>query len=250
VPIKTDEAGVCVRLLLRRREGGREGSNVGRRTVAASAHISGHSSAHRNLGDGASTPSPAASNGARARRRTLSGSADGAGVDTFRNHCRRSLGRDLPHRDVPHRGHRCGRRTGMGTHGYVLVGIAIGLGVSAVGAVIFGTGAMELNSRYVFAVGSMIIGGSMIVCSVAGRVFATPISDRWEEVEGWLALGATDRQASIRLARMLAHTALLALTDRARTTGIVVLSGAFMVRYSAGSRPSRRASSKSPSLPV
>ena len=129
------------------------------------------------------------------------------------------------------------RRVGRGARGSLLVGCSIAAGVLVACSVIFATGAIEFSSRYVLALGSMIIGGSMTVCSVVGRGFSTALTDRWDEVEGWLALGATPRQASIRLARTAAETALLPLTDQARTTGIVVLPGAFIGAIFGGLSP-------------
>jgi putative ABC transport system permease protein len=77
----------------------------------------------------------------------------------------------------------------------------------------------------------------MTVAIVTDRVFRTSVHDRWDEVEGWLALGATPRQSTLELARESIRTALLPSVDQTRTTGIVVLPGAFVGAIFAGASP-------------
>jgi putative ABC transport system permease protein len=95
-------------------------------------------------------------------------------------------------------------------------------------AVLFLTGAVDFNARYLLAVGGIVIGGCMTVSTLMGRATAAAyVSDR-DEIEGWLALGATPRRAAERSIRVAASTALIPSTDQTRATGIVTLPGAFV----------------------
>lgn len=129
------------------------------------------------------------------------------------------------------------RRSRLEGRGWPPVALAMAAGVIPVCALVFALGAIEFSSRYVLAFCAIIIGGSMTISAVAGRALRTALDDHWEEVEGWLALGATPRQSTIRLGRLAAETALVPLTDQAKTTGIVVLPGAFIGAVFGGLSP-------------
>jgi putative ABC transport system permease protein len=105
-------------------------------------------------------------------------------------------------------------------------GMTLGSGTAL--AVVFAFGAVAREPRYLLAVGGIVVGGSMTVATVVGRAFVDRVRDRWAEVEGWLALGATPRAATRELRRDAVHTALTPLVDQTRTTGLVVLPGAFV----------------------
>ena len=78
---------------------------------------------------------------------------------------------------------------------------------------------------------------TMTIAILSQRIFGTSIRDHWDEVEGWLALGATPRQSTLELGRRAIHTALLPSVDQTRTTGIVVLPGAFVGAIFGGASP-------------
>jgi putative ABC transport system permease protein len=103
--------------------------------------------------------------------------------------------------------------------------------------VVFTTGALPLQPRYLLAVGGIVVGSTMTVSSLMGRSLAEALATGRDEVEGWLALGATPRTAALRAVRMAASTALIPSTDQTRTTGIVTLPGAFVGAVFAGSPP-------------
>ncbi len=100
--------------------------------------------------------------------------------------------------------------------------------------IVFLTGAVQFSPRYVLAVGGIVVGNAMTVCTLMGRSLAAGFVSQREEIEGWLALGATPRIASIRSVRVAASTALIPATDQTRTTGIVTLPGAFVGAIFAG----------------
>jgi putative ABC transport system permease protein len=111
------------------------------------------------------------------------------------------------------------------------------LGPLTVLVVVFATGAIELSPRYALAIGGIIIGNTMTVAILTQRVHRDSVRDHWDEVEGWLALGATPWQSTRTLARQAIRTALLPSLDQTRTTGIVVLPGAFVGAIFAGASP-------------
>ncbi|MFD6443872.1 ABC transporter permease [Promicromonospora sp. NPDC060204] len=103
--------------------------------------------------------------------------------------------------------------------------------------VVFATGALPLEPRYLLAVGGIVVGSTMTVSSLMGRSLAAALVTGRDEIEGWLALGATPRTAALRAVRTAASTALIPSTDQTRTTGIVTLPGAFVGAVFAGSPP-------------
>ncbi|WP_068164219.1 ABC transporter permease [Rhodococcus phenolicus] len=120
------------------------------------------------------------------------------------------------------------RRIGRGTATLGIVAVAVLAGAGAALTIVFVTGAIELSPRYALAIGGIVIGNAMTVAALAGRRFLEIVDSRWEEVEGWLALGATPLQSTADLTRVAVHAALIPATDQTRTTGLVTLPGAFV----------------------
>ncbi len=129
------------------------------------------------------------------------------------------------------------RRARMSWRGVPPLALAMTLGPLAVMVVAFASGALELSPRYALAIGGIIIGNTMTVAILTQRIYQGALHDHWGEVEGWLALGATPWQSARNLARGAIRTALLPGIDQTRTTGIVVLPGAFVGAIFAGASP-------------
>lgn len=129
------------------------------------------------------------------------------------------------------------RRVVWSTHRLGIVAMSMGAGVAATLTVVFATGALELTPRYALALGGIIIGGAMSVATLAGRRLAQATSDKWDEIEGWLALGATPRQATVEIARYSIWESLIPSTDQTKTTGLVTLPGAFVGAIFGGVAP-------------
>ncbi|WP_206556288.1 ABC transporter permease [Curtobacterium luteum] len=117
----------------------------------------------------------------------------------------------------------------------VALSMAIGIGAALV--VVFGTGAIAFSPRYVLAMGGIVIGNAMTIATLSGRRFVELVDDRWDDVEGWLALGATPRRATADLVRRAIHAAMVPSTDQTRTTGLVTLPGAFVGAVFGGVSP-------------
>ena len=107
--------------------------------------------------------------------------------------------------------------------------------------VAFATGAVAFEVRYVVALGGITLGGTMTACTLAGRQLLSGIRSRRDEVEGWLALGATPRQAVRDIARTAAGESLLPAIDQTRTVGLVTLPGAFVGALFGGASPAAAA---------
>lgn len=129
------------------------------------------------------------------------------------------------------------RRLGGGAraHAGAAAGIVAGCGTAML--VVFGSGALDPTPRYLLAYAGILIGNSMTIVTLTGRNARASVRDHWDEVEGWLALGATRRQATIDLARRASYSALVPLVDQTRTTGLVVLPGAFVGAIFGGLSP-------------
>lgn len=128
------------------------------------------------------------------------------------------------------------RRLG-GLHRLRLVAPGMLAGILLSLTVVFATGAIELSARYALAIGGIVIGSAMTSATLAGRRTLQAADDGWEEIEGWLALGATPRVATLRIARHGLREAVMPTTDQTRTTGLVTLPGAFVGAIFGGISP-------------
>lgn len=129
------------------------------------------------------------------------------------------------------------RRIGATWRTLGMMAAAMASGILVTLTVVFASGALELTGRYLLAIGAIIIGNSMSVATLTGRLFTRAVSDHWDEVEGWLAIGATPRRATLDLARRAVRDALVPSIDQTKTTGLVVLPGAFVGAIFGGISP-------------
>lgn len=129
------------------------------------------------------------------------------------------------------------RRIGASARTFVVVGLAMLVANAVVLLVVFATGALEPSPRYALAIGGIVIGNTMAIASLTGRGFHTTVRDHWDEVEGWLALGAKPIEATRDQARAAVFSALVPSIDQTKTTGLVVLPGAFVGAIFGGASP-------------
>ena len=129
------------------------------------------------------------------------------------------------------------RRTGWSAHTLLVMSSSIAAGVVIALTVVFATGTLELTPRYALAIGAIVIGNAMSIATLTGRSFVRSVGDHWAEVEGWLALGATPRRSTLALAREAVRDALIPSIDQTKTTGLVVLPGAFVGAIFGGISP-------------
>ncbi|NII42458.1 putative ABC transport system permease protein [Curtobacterium flaccumfaciens] len=129
------------------------------------------------------------------------------------------------------------RRLGAVRRMVLPVASSMAVGITVTGLIVFGTGAIEPSPRDALAVGGIVIGNAMTIASISGRRFVELADDRWDDVEGWLALGATPRQATVQLVRRAVSAALVPTVDQTKTTGLVTLPGAFVGAVFGGLSP-------------
>jgi putative ABC transport system permease protein len=101
-------------------------------------------------------------------------------------------------------------------------------GASVTITVIVALPTLDRNVRTFVAVSGIVLGGTMTAATLAGRHLNEGLRRRREEVEAWLSVGATPRQAVRDVARRAASEALVPGLDQTRTVGLVTLPGAFI----------------------
>jgi len=117
----------------------------------------------------------------------------------------------------------------------VLLGCGVGAGVAVTIVVALPT--LDRDVRTLIAVAGIVIGNSMVAATLAGRHLYRGLRQHRDEVEGWLAIGATPRQAVRGIARDAAREAMVPGMDQTRTTGLVTLPGAFIGALLGGASP-------------
>lgn len=122
-------------------------------------------------------------------------------------------------------------------HGRLLAVLGVLSGAGAALVLAFALRLTSLDTRHLVALGGIVIGNAMNAATLAGRRFAQNGRLRRDEVEGWLALGATPSQAYDDIGRSAVREALLPNLDQTRSTGLVTLPGAFVGALFGGSGP-------------
>ncbi|WNM23903.1 ABC transporter permease [Demequina capsici] len=107
------------------------------------------------------------------------------------------------------------------------VAIAILAGASITITIVVGLPTLTRDLRTLIAVSGIVLGGAMTAATLTGRRLTAALRDHRDEVEAWLALGATPREAVRPLTRLAIHEALVPALDQTRTVGLVTLPGAF-----------------------
>ncbi len=130
-----------------------------------------------------------------------------------------------------------GRRLRRAPGAVPLAALAIAAGAAVTAAAIFTTRALPIQAAVAVPLVAQLVGGSMTATTLAGQRLLDDVAAGWEEVEGWLALGATSRQAVTPMARRAAARALVPALDQTRNVGLVVLPGAFVGLLLGGASP-------------
>ena len=113
----------------------------------------------------------------------------------------------------------------------VVAGSAVAL------SVVLALGLVRPEPRYAVATAGIVVGSAMTAATHAGRGFLREAGLRRDELEGLLALGATQSQAHAELGRSAAREAVLLNLDQTRATGLVTLPGAFVGALFGGASP-------------
>lgn len=113
-----------------------------------------------------------------------------------------------------------------------VVGCAAGSAVSI--GIIVGASVLTRDLRTLIAVSGIIIGGCMTAVTLTGRHLRDGMVHRRDEIEGWLSIGGTPRDALGDIARRAVAESLVTGQDQTRTVGLVSLPGAFVGALLAG----------------
>ena len=130
-----------------------------------------------------------------------------------------------------------GRRFRPVRHAVPIAALAVVSGAGSSALIVFACQALTFDARTVVPFVAQLIGGSMTATTLAGQRLRDDVRAGWDEVEGWLALGATSRQAVREPGRRAAARALVPALDQTRNVGLVVLPGAFVGLLLGGATP-------------
>lgn len=133
------------------------------------------------------------------------------------------------------------RRVGLGRGSFPALLLAIFAGATAAVVPVLASGALPTRAETVVPFTAQIIGGAMTAASLTGGRLRDDVASEWDVVEGWLALGATTRQAVAAQARRAVARSLVPALDQTRSAGIVVLPGAFVGLLLGGASPAEAA---------
>ncbi|MBO9555842.1 ABC transporter permease [Cellulomonas sp.] len=133
------------------------------------------------------------------------------------------------------------RRIGLGRRVLPSAALAIAAGAVAAAVPVLASGALPLRAETVVPFVAQVIGGSMTAVSLTGGRLRDDVRAEWDVVEGWLALGATSRQAVAEQARRSVARSLVPALDQTRSAGLVVLPGAFVGLLLGGASPTQAA---------
>ncbi|KRC63282.1 hypothetical protein ASE12_00015 [Aeromicrobium sp. Root236] len=122
-----------------------------------------------------------------------------------------------------------------------LLGLAIAAGAACAVIPVLASGALQMQSETIVPFSAQIIGGSMTAASLTGVRLRDDVGRDWGQVEAWLSLGATPRQAVADFGRVAAGRALIPAIDQTRSAGLVTLPGAFVGLLLGGASPGEAA---------
>jgi putative ABC transport system permease protein len=129
------------------------------------------------------------------------------------------------------------RRIRVPGRSWPAAGAAITAGSALTILVVVLTRAIPFDVRHVVPLAAQVVGGAMTATSLAGQRFVDQVATEWAEIEGWLAIGATGRQAVQAQGRVAAARALVPALDQTRNVGLVTLPGAYVGLLLAGASP-------------
>lgn len=129
----------------------------------------------------------------------------------------------------------CGWRRGGSILASIVAGAALTVGV------VSASGALAWDVRVVLPFTAQMIGGAMTAALLSGSRMRDEAIQRWDEVEGYLALGASAGRAVAPLGRESARAALSPALDQTKSAGLVLLPGSFVGLLLGGASPATAA---------
>ena len=129
------------------------------------------------------------------------------------------------------------RRIGGDRQDGLAVLLAIFLGAAATVSIVAVTGALEFSAQSLLPFSAQMIGGAMTTASLAGVRLRDDVHDQLMTFSGYVALGATYRQAGREFARRASERSLFPTLDQTKSAGLVTLPGAFVGMLLGGASP-------------
>jgi len=121
-----------------------------------------------------------------------------------------------------------GRRLRAHRGAMAAVALSCGAGATVTVGIIVGMPVLNRDVRTLVAAAGIVLGGTMTAATLTGRRMNDGMRLRRAEVEAWLAIGATSREAVRDISRTAIFEALVPALDQTRTVGLVTLPGAFV----------------------
>ncbi|HBJ73910.1 MAG TPA: ABC transporter permease [Actinobacteria bacterium] len=115
--------------------------------------------------------------------------------------------------------------------------IAIFAGVAATTSIVAVTGAIAFSPQALLPFTAQMIGGAMTAASLAGVRLRSDVLSHFPQFEGYVALGASYRQAGREFAKHAAEQSLFTSLDQTKSAGLVTLPGAFVGLLLGGATP-------------
>ena len=129
------------------------------------------------------------------------------------------------------------RRIGGDRRDYAGILLAILLGAGATVTIVAITGALAFDAQTLLPFSAQMIGGAMTTASLAGVRFRDDVRDQMLTFQGYVALGATYRQAGREFSKRASEKALFPTLDQTKSAGLVTLPGAFVGMLLGGASP-------------
>jgi len=98
-------------------------------------------------------------------------------------------------------------------------------------------GIMDRSATFVIPLGGMVIGNSMLRCSIAYERLVAEMKGNRDAIENYLALGASAEEASLVFIRNSRRAAMLPSLDNLKATGVVWIPGLMAGMILAGADP-------------
>jgi putative ABC transport system permease protein len=133
------------------------------------------------------------------------------------------------------------RRVGLGRGTLPALLLAVAAGTATAVLPVVASGALAAGAPTLLPFTAQIIGGTMAAAATTGLRMRDDARSGWDAVEGWLALGATARQAVAGHGRVAVARALAPGVDQTRAAGLVTLPGAFVGLLLGGAGPAEAA---------
>lgn len=115
--------------------------------------------------------------------------------------------------------------------------VAIALAEVATVGLMVVLGIIPLTAQYLIPISGMVIGNAMVNAGLLLNRLQAEMTARRAEVEVWLCLGATPRQASAAVLKAAVRASMIPSVDALKTVGLVQLPGMMTGQILAGASP-------------